>query len=143
MFGVSELTVNLVVVIGVIGIRKRPELTRTAGKATRTFTSEAKALKDQDSQGSTARSAVWSLALASAGTKAPRASEGSVWDRTAGTQAGRAPGRSRVTACTAMASVGPTNGAQGEGERAGRGPAGALPQSVRKRWPAPGRSRAA
>lgn len=49
MFGMSELAVILVVVIVVLGIRKLPELTRSAGKATRIFKSEAKALREQDS----------------------------------------------------------------------------------------------
>lgn len=49
MFGLSELAVILVVVIVVLGIKKLPELTRSAGKAARIFKSEAKALKEQDS----------------------------------------------------------------------------------------------
>ncbi|MDX2677427.1 twin-arginine translocase TatA/TatE family subunit [Streptomyces sp. NY05-11A] len=44
----SELAVILVVVIVILGIKKLPELTRSAGKATRIFKSEAKALKEQD-----------------------------------------------------------------------------------------------
>ncbi|MET7729212.1 twin-arginine translocase TatA/TatE family subunit [Streptomyces mirabilis] len=51
MFGLSELAVILVVVIVVLGIKKLPELTRSAGKAARIFNSEAKALKEQDSPG--------------------------------------------------------------------------------------------
>ncbi|MFD7490628.1 twin-arginine translocase TatA/TatE family subunit [Streptomyces mirabilis] len=51
MFGLSELAVILVVVIVVLGIKKLPELTRSAGKAARIFKSEAKALKEQDSPG--------------------------------------------------------------------------------------------
>ncbi|MFF3122542.1 twin-arginine translocase TatA/TatE family subunit [Streptomyces sp. NPDC057908] len=49
MFGLSELAVILVVVIVVLGIKKLPELTRSAGKAARIFKGEAKALKEQDS----------------------------------------------------------------------------------------------
>ncbi|MGW1024606.1 twin-arginine translocase TatA/TatE family subunit [Streptomyces sp. NPDC002577] len=48
MFGLSELAVILIVVIVVLGIRKLPELTRSAGKAARIFKSEARALKEQD-----------------------------------------------------------------------------------------------
>ncbi|WP_406129529.1 twin-arginine translocase TatA/TatE family subunit [Streptomyces sp. NBC_00989] len=50
MFGLSELAVILLVVVVVLGIKKLPELTRSAGKATRIFKSEARALKEQDSQ---------------------------------------------------------------------------------------------
>ncbi|MEU2228349.1 twin-arginine translocase TatA/TatE family subunit [Streptomyces sp. NPDC018347] len=49
MFGLSELAVILLVVVVVLGFKKLPELTRSAGKASRIFKSEAKALKDQDS----------------------------------------------------------------------------------------------
>ncbi|MGW3955879.1 twin-arginine translocase TatA/TatE family subunit [Streptomyces sp. NPDC004752] len=48
MFGLSELAMILIVVIVVLGIKKLPELTRSAGKAARIFKSEAKALKEQD-----------------------------------------------------------------------------------------------
>ncbi|MFF4754345.1 twin-arginine translocase TatA/TatE family subunit [Streptomyces sp. NPDC002514] len=48
MFGLSELAVILIVVIVVLGIKKLPELTRSAGKAARIFKSEAKALKETD-----------------------------------------------------------------------------------------------
>ncbi|MDW4903951.1 twin-arginine translocase TatA/TatE family subunit [Streptomyces sp. ADMS] len=51
MFGLSELALILIVVIVVVGIKKLPELTRSAGKAARIFKSEAKALKEQDSSG--------------------------------------------------------------------------------------------
>ncbi|MFC3573747.1 twin-arginine translocase TatA/TatE family subunit [Streptomyces yaanensis] len=44
----SELAVILLVVIAVLGFKKLPELARSAGKATRIFKSEAKALKEQD-----------------------------------------------------------------------------------------------
>lgn len=48
MFGLSELALILIVIIVVVGIKKLPELTRSAGKAARIFKSEAKALKEQD-----------------------------------------------------------------------------------------------
>ncbi|MFD7714211.1 twin-arginine translocase TatA/TatE family subunit [Streptomyces sp. NPDC059785] len=51
MFGLSELALILVVVVVVLGIKKLPELTRSAGKAARIFRSESKALKDQDADG--------------------------------------------------------------------------------------------
>ncbi|WP_327406207.1 twin-arginine translocase TatA/TatE family subunit [Streptomyces sp. NBC_01288] len=50
MFGLSELAVILLVVVVVLGIKKLPELTRSAGKATRIFKSEARALREDDSQ---------------------------------------------------------------------------------------------
>ncbi|MDL2076276.1 twin-arginine translocase TatA/TatE family subunit [Streptomyces sp. GXMU-J15] len=49
MFGLSELAVVLVVIIVVVGIKKLPELTRSAGKAARILKSEAKAMKAEDS----------------------------------------------------------------------------------------------
>lgn len=49
MFGLSELALILLVVVVVLGIKKLPELTRSAGKAARIFESEAKARKKQDS----------------------------------------------------------------------------------------------
>lgn len=48
MFGMSELAVILLVVVVLLGIKKLPELARSAGKATRIFKSEAKALREQD-----------------------------------------------------------------------------------------------
>jgi sec-independent protein translocase protein TatA len=51
MFGMSELALILLVVVVVLGIKKLPELTRSAGKAARIFKSEAKALKEQDAPG--------------------------------------------------------------------------------------------
>ncbi|MFJ3670458.1 twin-arginine translocase TatA/TatE family subunit [Streptomyces sp. NPDC090106] len=47
----SELALILLVVVVVLGIKKLPELTRSAGKAARIFKSEAKALKEQDADG--------------------------------------------------------------------------------------------
>ncbi|MGN5377651.1 Sec-independent protein translocase TatA [Streptomyces sp. MUSC 14] len=55
MFGLSELTVILVVVAVIVGIRKLPELTRSAGKATRIFKSEARALRDDAAEPRTPR----------------------------------------------------------------------------------------
>ncbi|MFF7468971.1 twin-arginine translocase TatA/TatE family subunit [Streptomyces sp. NPDC008092] len=57
MFGLSELALILVVVIVVLGIKRLPELTRSAGKAARIFKSEAKALKEQDASGAGATAA--------------------------------------------------------------------------------------
>ncbi|MER7690808.1 twin-arginine translocase TatA/TatE family subunit [Streptomyces sp. NPDC097610] len=48
MFGLSELALILLVVVVVLGIKKLPELTRSAGKAARIFKSEAKALKNDE-----------------------------------------------------------------------------------------------
>jgi sec-independent protein translocase protein TatA len=48
MFGLSELALILVVVIVVLGIKKGPELIRSAGRATRIFKGETKALNEQD-----------------------------------------------------------------------------------------------
>jgi sec-independent protein translocase protein TatA len=56
MFGMSELAVILLVVIVVLGIRKLPELTRSAGKAARIFKSETRALEEQNSGGGPAGS---------------------------------------------------------------------------------------
>ncbi|MFI2431615.1 twin-arginine translocase TatA/TatE family subunit [Streptomyces sp. NPDC018693] len=51
MFGLSELALILIVVIVIVGFKKLPELTRSAGKATRILKSEAKALKEEGSSG--------------------------------------------------------------------------------------------
>ncbi|MCF2127080.1 twin-arginine translocase TatA/TatE family subunit [Streptomyces sp. NPDC057074] len=48
MFGLSELALVLVVVVVVLGIKKGPELVRSAGKAARILKSEKKALKDRE-----------------------------------------------------------------------------------------------
>ncbi|KUF15204.1 MULTISPECIES: twin-arginine translocase TatA/TatE family subunit [Streptomyces] len=50
MFGLSELALILLVVVVVLAVRKLPELTRSAGKATRILKSEKRALKN-DSEG--------------------------------------------------------------------------------------------
>lgn len=54
MFGLSELTIILVVVIAVIGVKKLPELTRSAGKAARILKAEARAAKDEEAGTATA-----------------------------------------------------------------------------------------
>ncbi|MDX3094727.1 twin-arginine translocase TatA/TatE family subunit [Streptomyces sp. ME01-24h] len=51
MFGLSELALLLVVVVILIGIRKLPDLVRSAGKATRILKSEAAAMKADDTPG--------------------------------------------------------------------------------------------
>lgn len=48
MFGLSELAIILIVVIAVIGIKKLPELSRSAGKAARILKAEARAAKDEE-----------------------------------------------------------------------------------------------
>lgn len=48
MFGLSELALILVVVIVVLGIKKGPELIRSAGRATRILKSEARPLRQRD-----------------------------------------------------------------------------------------------
>ncbi|MGV9853601.1 twin-arginine translocase TatA/TatE family subunit [Streptomyces sp. NPDC003442] len=49
MLGLSELALLLIVVIVLIGAKKLPDLTRSAGKAARIFKSEARAMKADDS----------------------------------------------------------------------------------------------
>ncbi|MGW2326883.1 twin-arginine translocase TatA/TatE family subunit [Streptomyces sp. NPDC001700] len=53
MFGLSELALLLIVAIVLIGARKLPDLTRSAGKAARIFKSEAKAMKADDASADT------------------------------------------------------------------------------------------
>lgn len=48
MFGLSEIAIILIVVIAVIGMKKLPELTRSAGKAARILKAEARAAKDEE-----------------------------------------------------------------------------------------------
>lgn len=48
MFGLSEVALILLVVIVVLGIKKGPELVRSAGRATRIFKSESRALRKRD-----------------------------------------------------------------------------------------------
>ncbi|MGY0489929.1 twin-arginine translocase TatA/TatE family subunit [Streptomyces sp. WG-D5] len=48
MFGLSELAIVLIVIAVVVGIKKLPELTRSAGKSARILKAEARALKEQD-----------------------------------------------------------------------------------------------
>ncbi|MFD6335830.1 twin-arginine translocase TatA/TatE family subunit [Streptomyces sp. NPDC060131] len=47
MFGLSELALILIVVAVVVGVKRLPELTRSAGKAARILKSETKALKEE------------------------------------------------------------------------------------------------
>ncbi|MFE2032939.1 twin-arginine translocase TatA/TatE family subunit [Streptomyces scopuliridis] len=47
MFGLSELALILIVIAVVVGVKKLPELTRSAGKAARILKSETKALKEE------------------------------------------------------------------------------------------------
>ncbi|MFD4872354.1 twin-arginine translocase TatA/TatE family subunit [Streptomyces sp. NPDC058420] len=50
MFGLSEPAVILLVVVVVLVVKKLPELTRSAGKATQIFKREARALKEDDTR---------------------------------------------------------------------------------------------
>ncbi|MBV2354134.1 twin-arginine translocase TatA/TatE family subunit [Streptomyces sp. J2-1] len=54
--GIGELAVILLVVAVVLGFKKLPELTRSAGKAARILKSEAKALKKEDAASGTSDS---------------------------------------------------------------------------------------
>ncbi|MFD7122017.1 twin-arginine translocase TatA/TatE family subunit [Streptomyces sp. NPDC059922] len=47
MFGLSELALILIVVAVVVGVKRLPELTRSAGKAARILKSEKRALKEE------------------------------------------------------------------------------------------------
>ncbi|MEE1799770.1 twin-arginine translocase TatA/TatE family subunit [Streptomyces sp. NPDC101062] len=47
MFGLSELAVILIIIAVVVGVKKLPELARSAGKAARILKSETKALKEE------------------------------------------------------------------------------------------------
>ncbi|WP_306324347.1 MULTISPECIES: twin-arginine translocase TatA/TatE family subunit [unclassified Streptomyces] len=48
MFGLSELAIILIVIAVVVGVKKLPELTRSAGKSARILKAEARAAKEQD-----------------------------------------------------------------------------------------------
>jgi sec-independent protein translocase protein TatA len=48
MFGLSELALFLIVAIVLIAAKKLPDLTRSAGKATRILKREARAMKSDD-----------------------------------------------------------------------------------------------
>ncbi|WP_121748155.1 twin-arginine translocase TatA/TatE family subunit [Streptomyces sp. E2N166] len=48
MFGLSELALVLVVVVVVLGVKKGPELMRSAGRAARVLKGEKKALKERE-----------------------------------------------------------------------------------------------
>ncbi|MFJ2555455.1 MULTISPECIES: twin-arginine translocase TatA/TatE family subunit [unclassified Streptomyces] len=47
MFGLSELAVILIIIAVVVGVKKLPELARSAGKAARILKSETNALKEE------------------------------------------------------------------------------------------------
>ncbi|MFE2634765.1 twin-arginine translocase TatA/TatE family subunit [Streptomyces scopuliridis] len=47
MFGLSELALILIVIAVVVGVKKLPELTRSAGNSARILKSETKALKEE------------------------------------------------------------------------------------------------
>ncbi|MEV1023254.1 twin-arginine translocase TatA/TatE family subunit [Streptomyces sp. NPDC050264] len=51
MFGISEIGVVLIVIALLLCVKKLPELVRGAGKSARILKAEAKALKDNDDQG--------------------------------------------------------------------------------------------
>ncbi|MEU1051441.1 twin-arginine translocase TatA/TatE family subunit [Streptomyces sp. NPDC005876] len=51
MFGLSELAIILIIIAVVVGVKKLPELTRSAGKAARILKAEKRALGDQDAGG--------------------------------------------------------------------------------------------
>ncbi|MGP2439782.1 twin-arginine translocase TatA/TatE family subunit [Streptomyces sp. JW3] len=48
MFGLSELAIVLIVIAVVVGVKKLPELTRSAGKSARILKAEARALKENE-----------------------------------------------------------------------------------------------
>lgn len=48
MFGISEIAILIIVAILVLGAKKLPELSRSAGKSMRILKSEAKAMKHDD-----------------------------------------------------------------------------------------------
>ncbi|WP_063729362.1 twin-arginine translocase TatA/TatE family subunit [Streptomyces sp. RTd22] len=53
MFGLSELALLLIVAIVLIGAKKLPDLTRSAGKAARILKGEARAMKADDTSANT------------------------------------------------------------------------------------------
>ncbi|MEW1631038.1 twin-arginine translocase TatA/TatE family subunit [Streptomyces sp. NPDC089173] len=48
MFGISELTLLLLVIVAVLAVKRLPDLMRSAGKAARILKSEKQAMKDED-----------------------------------------------------------------------------------------------
>ncbi|MFI6702791.1 twin-arginine translocase TatA/TatE family subunit [Streptomyces sp. NPDC050509] len=62
MFGLSELAVILIIIAVVVGVKKLPELARSAGKAARILKSETKALKEEGKADSAAPGAADSAA---------------------------------------------------------------------------------
>ncbi|WP_353943444.1 twin-arginine translocase TatA/TatE family subunit [Streptomyces sp. HUAS MG91] len=55
MFGLSEVAIVLIIAAVVIGVKKLPELVRSAGKSARILKAEARALKEQDAEDGPAR----------------------------------------------------------------------------------------
>ncbi|MFG3152375.1 twin-arginine translocase TatA/TatE family subunit [Streptomyces sp. NPDC048219] len=51
MFGLSELTIILVVVIAVLAAKKLPGLARSAGRSARILKAEARAARDEEPPG--------------------------------------------------------------------------------------------
>ncbi|MFE7901975.1 twin-arginine translocase TatA/TatE family subunit [Streptomyces sp. NPDC057424] len=82
MFGLSELAIILIVVIAVIGIKKLPELTRSAGKAARILKAEARAAKDEEAGTAPApRTVQGEVVPPGTGTTPPGAREAGAPDR--------------------------------------------------------------
>jgi sec-independent protein translocase protein TatA len=48
VFGLSELAIILIVIAVVVGVRKLPELTRSAGRSARILKAEARAMKESE-----------------------------------------------------------------------------------------------
>ncbi|MGW0820303.1 twin-arginine translocase TatA/TatE family subunit [Streptomyces sp. NPDC002845] len=48
MFGLSELTLILIVLVVAIGAKKLPELVRSAGKSARILKAESRAMEDEE-----------------------------------------------------------------------------------------------
>ncbi|MFJ1750920.1 twin-arginine translocase TatA/TatE family subunit [Streptomyces sp. NPDC088116] len=46
MFGIGEVALILIIIVLVLGVKKLPDLARSAGKSARILKSEAKALKE-------------------------------------------------------------------------------------------------
>jgi sec-independent protein translocase protein TatA len=67
VFGLSELAIILIIIAVVVGVKKLPELSRSAGKAARILKAEKRALRDQDADGT-----------AGTGQRPPRVVQGEV-----------------------------------------------------------------
>lgn len=48
MFGISEIAIVLIVIVVILGVKKLPELVRSAGKSARILKAEARAAKEQE-----------------------------------------------------------------------------------------------